>query len=200
MFKYMSLRLAVATSCIVISTITLAEVKMYNNAPSAEEMGNVLFSSEKKPEYRTRSISFSKKKAQPHMTESATKSIDEPPSQQYYDNTPKTIGLPIKFASNSTEIMDESLPFLNQVGKMMNMDKHSGEKLLIEGHTDAVGSEDYNLILSYKRAKSVRSFLVKNYNVSSSRLKVNGKGESEPLDGTRPSDAVNRRVQFYKAN
>jgi OmpA-OmpF porin, OOP family len=200
MFKYKSVSLSLAAaSCFMISSVTAGDVQMYKNAPSAEEMGDVLFSSDKKPEMRTRSISFTKKKTQPHMQEAQPKSIDNSYEQTSFD-TPKTIGLPIKFASNSSNIMDESLPFLNEVGKMMTMEKHNSQKLLIEGHTDALGSDDYNFILSYKRAKSVRDYLVENFNVPASRLKVNGKGESEPLDGTSPDDAVNRRVQFYKAN
>lgn len=198
-FKSVSLSLAVAAGCFMISSVTAGDVQMYKNAPSAEEMGDVLFSSDKKPEMRTRSISFTKKKTQPHMQEAQPKSIDNASEQASFDS-PKTIGLPIKFASNSSNIMDESLPFLNEVGKMMTMEKHNRQKLLIEGHTDALGSDDYNFILSYKRAKSVRDYLVENFNVSPSRLKVNGKGESEPLNGTTPEDAVNRRVQFYKAN
>ena len=200
MFKYKSVSLSLAAAgCFMISSVTAGDVQMYKNAPSAEEMGDVLFSSDKKPEMRTRSISFTKKKTQPYMQEAQPKSIDNANEQASFD-TPKTIGLPIKFASNSSNIMDESLPFLNEVGKMMTMEKHNNQKLLIEGHTDALGSDDYNFILSYKRAKSVRDYLVENFNVSPSRLKVNGKGESEPLDGTTPDDAVNRRVQFYKAN
>ncbi len=203
--KQISLVIVAGITASVASTVSVAgDVKMYRSAPSAEEMGNILFSEEKKPAYRTRSISFGGMKPATHMQDAEPKSMPAQeqqavmPQEMVADISPATIGLPIKFASNSSDIMDESLPFLNEVGKMMTM--HSDQKLLIEGHTDALGSDDYNFILSYKRAKAVRNYLVQNFNLPESNLKINGKGESEPLDGSNPSDAVNRRVQFYKAN
>ena len=232
--------------CIFLSTAVLAgDIKMYNNTPSAEEMGKILFSNDnentKKTAVKTRSISFSKKKHTPHMQQAViAKSVAKNPcdfssAEEIANTEPKTrtisfskkkttpsmkqaaqeklktqdpcnsivtksIGLPIKFARNSSTIMNESLPFINELGKMLTMEKHRANNLLIEGHTDAAGNDDYNLKLSYKRANAVKQYLQRNYSISSSRLFVKGKGETEPLEGTNPTDAVNRRVQFYKAN
>jgi len=180
------------------------KVKVYNKAPSAEEMGSILFSEEKKIEkqtaVRTRSISFSKKKTAPKMQEVQTKSVAQDPcssneevaanssedktraisfskkktqakmqdvssksveSAPCASNSVKSIGLPIKFTRNSSTIMDESLPFLKELGKMLAMDKYKNNNLLIEGHTDASGSDEYNLNLSFRRADSVKNYFIK---------------------------------------
>lgn len=196
------------SSCLMVSSISWAgSVKMFNTAPSAEQMGDILFSDDSgqantHPMSRTRSITFSKKKPAAHMQQQATpKSMSTASTQSSSTSSHevKSIGLPIKFASNSAQIMQDAIPFLNEIGKMLTMKKHSDKKLLIEGHTDAAGSEEYNLLLSYRRAKAVRNYLVNNFHIDASRLKVSGKGESEPLEGSDPMDGINRRVQFYKA-
>ncbi len=66
----------------------------------------------------------------------------------------------------------------------------------VEGHTDAVGSADYNVSLSERRALSVGEYLVK-MGVEPSRLMLIGKGMAEPLTQD-PYDPANRRVQFVR--
>ena len=165
-------------------------VKMYSDkAPSAEEMGSILFSNqpaEMKPAgIKMRSISFGK-----------PKNLPEPKAVSQQSST---IGLPIKFGYNSSEILNESKPFLNEIGRMLSLPDFSGEKLLIEGHTDASGSENYNRYLSERRAESVKNYLRNNFNIASNRLFVTGMGESQSLPGVDPFAAVNRRVQFRKS-
>ncbi len=68
----------------------------------------------------------------------------------------------------------------------------------IQGHTDSIGSEDYNLDLSEKRAESVKQLLVDS-GISSSRITTKGFGESKPVASNQTDEgrAHNRRV-FYK--
>ena len=68
----------------------------------------------------------------------------------------------------------------------------------IQGHTDDQGDDDYNLDLSMRRAKSVRTYLVQS-GVEESRLLAQGYGESAPLQpGTsEEARAANRRVEFH---
>jgi OmpA-OmpF porin, OOP family len=69
-------------------------------------------------------------------------------------------------------------------------------ELLIEGHTDSVGSESYNLDLSQRRAQSVRDFLASN-GIAASRMAVRGFGKARPI-ASNESDAgrqQNRRVE-----
>ncbi len=101
----------------------------------------------------------------------------------------------IAFEFNKHEINDEYNSFLSQLAQLV---KQSENTLLnINGHTDAVGSDVYNLNLSQKRALSIANFLVNN-GVVRSRMKCNGFGSSQPLttDSTEQGRAKNRRVEF----
>jgi OOP family OmpA-OmpF porin len=70
-------------------------------------------------------------------------------------------------------------------------------KILIEGHTDAIGSEEYNLILSKKRAQAVLDFMV-SQGVAADRLSSEGYGESRPVadNETEEGRQKNRRVDL----
>jgi outer membrane protein OmpA-like peptidoglycan-associated protein len=67
---------------------------------------------------------------------------------------------------------------------------------LIGGHTDAVGSDQYNERLSEQRAASVKEYLVERSGIQAHRLVDKGFGESRLLDSKHPLDGVNRRVQI----
>ncbi len=71
------------------------------------------------------------------------------------------------------------------------------QKVLIEGHTDADGSDDYNLQLSRLRAEAVRSILVAG-GISTDRIETQGYGETKPLatNATAAGKAQNRRVEI----
>lgn len=73
--------------------------------------------------------------------------------------------------------------------------------LVIEGHTDNVGSEDYNQGLSQRRAEAVRSYLL-SQGIASTRLTAVGKGESTPVASNDSSSGrqMNRRVEVIIAN
>lgn len=166
-------------------------VKMYSGAPpSAEEMANILFAKPagtENPGIKMRSISFGK----------ATK-----PASTYTQATPQnknSVGLPIKFGYNSSDILAESMPFLDEIGRMLGMSDYAQKKLVVEGHTDASGSKGYNQYLSERRAEAVKVYLMSNHNISENRLFVNGMGENQPLPDQDAYAAVNRRVQFYSA-
>ncbi len=186
--------------------------QIFNTPPSAEEMGKILFGKSPDAEstdldtktahtgLKTRSISFAKKAA-PEVANS--ESIASEAKQEVTKSASSglaSIGLPIKFAYNSDEILPESLPFLDEVGKMLSMDEFADKRIVIEGHTDASGSASYNRQLSQQRASAVSHYLAKNYSISASRMRARGVGESKPLPGYAPDDEANRRVQFYSAN
>lgn len=71
-------------------------------------------------------------------------------------------------------------------------------KAQIVGHTDSVGSEEYNMNLSKRRAESVKDLLIKKYKIAPERLEAVGKGEGSPVaeNGTRQGRAQNRRVEL----
>ena len=70
-------------------------------------------------------------------------------------------------------------------------------EILVQGHTDSRGTDEYNLELSEKRAKSVFNQLVRN-GVKSDRLVTMGLGESEPIatNDTDEGRQQNRRVEI----
>lgn len=79
--------------------------------------------------------------------------------------------------------------------------QHPDRTITIEGHTDSVGSEDYNQGLSQRRANSVQQFLV-SQGVASTRLTAVGKGESFPVasNDDNAGRQMNRRVEVVIAN
>jgi len=70
--------------------------------------------------------------------------------------------------------------------------------ILIAGHTDRVGTAEYNQILSVNRATSVRDYLVENYGINTKRLLVKGYGKLQPAtdNGTKEGRYENRRVEI----
>jgi outer membrane protein OmpA-like peptidoglycan-associated protein len=105
-------------------------------------------------------------------------------------------GFLIHFAYDSTEILPQSRPYLDSVGAMLRLPEAQGRKVTIVGHTDARGSEQYNQVLSERRAAAVRDYLTREFGVAADRLQTRGEGETDPLDSANPYDPDNRRVEF----
>ena len=102
----------------------------------------------------------------------------------------------IKFAFNSDIIDLISYPILEEAAEVMK--NHGGESIMIvEGHTDSIGSTKYNKTLSRKRAESVRQYLISK-GVSPFKLKIAPYGESRPIasNKTETGRALNRRIEF----
>jgi len=112
----------------------------------------------------------------------------------------KAVGFNIHFALNSADLLPETLPYLDSMGKMLTMDRTQGVRIRVTGHADASGKASHNLRLSEARAAAVKEYLVKTYGVTPERLETIGYGEGKPLPGTDPYDAVNRRVEFHPLN
>ncbi|MEO8588393.1 MAG: OmpA family protein [Flavobacteriales bacterium] len=77
------------------------------------------------------------------------------------------------------------------------LNKYEDTDILVEGHTDADGSEEHNQTLSVRRAQTVTAYLVQQ-GVRSGRLSSNGYGEAQPVDDntTEAGKAANRRVEI----
>lgn len=110
-------------------------------------------------------------------------------------------GLIVKFDSgilfdfNKANLKDAART--NIANLATSMKNNPETNIMVIGHTDDVGSDSYNYSLSEKRAQSVKDFAVTN-GVSSSRITINGKGESEPIadNTTETGRAQNRRVEI----
>lgn len=104
----------------------------------------------------------------------------------------KTI-LHFNFEFNSAELDDEAEAYVNRIAKRLQEDESL--TLIIEGHTDNIGSDKFNLRLSQKRADAVAHQLIK-AGINPARIKSEGKGLREPLNenATEKQRAENRRV------
>ena len=109
---------------------------------------------------------------------------------------PDTFGFVIRFAYDSAGILPESRPYLDSVGAMLRLPQAGGRQVAIVGHTDAAGSEQYNQALSERRAAAVKAYLAGELDIEAARLKIEGRGETDPLAGSDPYAAQNRRVEF----
>ncbi len=98
----------------------------------------------------------------------------------------------IYFATGKSTILSKSFKPLNEVVKSLN--ENPTYMLEIEGHTDNVGKDEYNMTLSEKRAAAVKAYLVKK-GIDPARLTSKGYGETQPIadNKTAKGRAKNRR-------
>lgn len=101
----------------------------------------------------------------------------------------------IQFNYNSASLDTKSLKKLEPVAELIK--KHSELTVTINGHTDSIGSEQYNKELSVKRAKSVADYLISK-GAPESRVKYYGFGLKYPIDSnkTKQGRQRNRRVEI----
>ena len=101
----------------------------------------------------------------------------------------------INFAFDSSALDKASQVLLERA--VDNLKRNPQMKVLIEGHTDSVGDEDYNMGLSLRRAKAVEDYIV-TQGIPEERMDVKGLGETDPLasNDTPEGRAQNRRVEF----
>ena len=104
----------------------------------------------------------------------------------------------ILFAFDDDEILPESADALDTVAGLLEDNPDLG--LLVVGHTDGVGSFDYNLRLSLDRAQSVVAWLSEEHGISEGRLRPAGAGPMSPMTTNRTEDgrAQNRRVELVE--
>lgn len=109
------------------------------------------------------------------------------------------IGAVILFDFDSDKIKPESIPLLQEYVKALKILLPEGMLLVIAGHTDSIGSKNYNMALSIRRAQSVKNFLMST-GIPADRLFIKGFGESKPLtdNDTEAGRSINRRVEFFR--
>ena len=95
---------------------------------------------------------------------------------------------------NSDRIKEQAAQNLRTL--VASLDKYPNTDLLIVGHTDSLGTNDYNQTLSQRRATAASDYLVAQ-GVSRSRLNAVGRGETEPIaeNGDETGRRLNRRVE-----
>jgi peptidoglycan-associated lipoprotein len=123
--------------------------------------------------------------------------IKESPTMEFVDPSPedKLILKPIYFEYNKSNIRPEYQPVLENISKWLA--KKAAQQLLIEGHCDERGTDEYNLALGERRALAVRRYLVA-LGISADRVHTISYGEEKPavLGSDEAAWSKNRRAEF----
>lgn len=98
------------------------------------------------------------------------------------------------YKSDEMDTNEEILAYLNEMASHL---QETGKTLLITGHTDNIGGEDYNVELGRDRANRVLNYLLEK-GVNKEQVAVDSKGKSEPItsNNTEEGRRQNRRVEF----
>lgn len=108
------------------------------------------------------------------------------------------IDVHIQFEFDSATISPEARSQLQALATALLDPSMTGVRIALNGHTDAKGTDDYNLKLSEARATAVRRELVATYNIAPDRLIAVGFGEEGLIDAYDPEGPVNRRVEVVR--
>lgn len=102
---------------------------------------------------------------------------------------------PIYFDHDESEIKPEFFEYLNRMARVL--DGIHDLRVEITGHTDAVGTDQYNIGLSERRAKSIQDYF-KKQGIDPGKLEIDFKGKREPIDTNKTKEGKqrNRRVHF----
>jgi outer membrane protein OmpA-like peptidoglycan-associated protein len=114
--------------------------------------------------------------------------------------TPGSFDRTVNFAFNSADLTAEARKELDAVAETLNRPNVAKLDIVINGHTDSVGTPDYNQKLSERRAEAARQYLITQHGIDPNRLIAKGYGKSQLLLPSDPSSELNRRVQFQNPN
>ena len=111
------------------------------------------------------------------------------------DNLVLSMPAEVLFDFDSYEVKEGVKESITTLGK--DLAENKDIKLKIIGHTDSIGTEQYNLNLSLERANSIKKYLV-GKEVPADNISVEGYGEEKPVatNLTKEGRAKNRRVEF----
>lgn len=104
------------------------------------------------------------------------------------------MNLNVKFANNSAKLQSQAMSDVQRLADFMT--EHNNTSVVIEGHSSASGNAKYNLTLSQKRADAVKTALINEFDIDSSRVAAKGFGEEQLLStgNTKADHDLNRRV------
>lgn len=134
------------------------------------------------------------KEGKPVLTRTALKKMTETERRDTLQRMePEIVLEPIQFISNQDEF---SVVNMDSFMKAMEY-AQQGKIVLVEGHTDDLGRDSYNLSLSMKRAEKIRELLLSG-GISDELISVIGYGETTPVvpNTSDENRAINRRIEF----
>ena len=94
---------------------------------------------------------------------------------------PLSVNLYVNFDFDSADLTSDARITLDRLGYALVDDRLRNFSFMIEGHTDAKGSDDYNQALSERRAQAVRQYLVAQFGIDPGRLAARGIRQATPV-------------------
>lgn len=117
-----------------------------------------------------------------------------PPASTYYVETRPNVRLNILFDFDRSDIKPQ---YQSEIKKAADfLAQYTDAMVIVEGHTDSKGTDEYNQRLSERRAQAVRNALIQRHGIMPSRITAQGYGESRPVatNETEEGRQQNRRV------
>ena len=113
---------------------------------------------------------------------------------QSFDDV-ESVDLDVKFKFDSAELAGDSRAALDEVAGFLK--RHPKASVRVQGHTDSMGTDEYNLKLSVRRANAAKKYLTSKHKISAQRVSVEGFGEFQPIatNATETGRRMNRRVE-----
>jgi outer membrane protein OmpA-like peptidoglycan-associated protein len=106
----------------------------------------------------------------------------------------------VNFAFDSAELTADARKELDEVAKALSHPDVANFDIIISGHTDDVGTAEYNQKLSERRAAAARQYLITQHGLNAGRLVAKGFGKAQLLLPTEPTNELNRRVSFQNSS
>jgi outer membrane protein OmpA-like peptidoglycan-associated protein len=102
----------------------------------------------------------------------------------------------VNFDFNKATLRKDAVPILDEALQILK--EQGSVDIIVQGHTDSVGSDEYNMKLSRQRADTVRDYFVK-HGIAATRITAEGLGESKPVASNKTAGgrAENRRVELH---
>ena len=108
---------------------------------------------------------------------------------------PKDLVSYFEFDKSEFKVNDMTKKYINESSVYIN--EFTNARLMITGHTDAIGTEEYNQSLGLRRAESTKQYFEK-LGIPAVKIRIESKGETQPVDNnsTREGRANNRRTEI----
>jgi outer membrane protein OmpA-like peptidoglycan-associated protein len=107
-----------------------------------------------------------------------------------------SISLDVKFEFDSARLTDEARRQVDELGAALASDTLGPYRFELAGHTDVVGTAEYNQKLSERRSAAVKDYLVQQFKIAPNRLSTVGWGFQKLQNPQDPQAAENRRVEI----
>jgi outer membrane protein OmpA-like peptidoglycan-associated protein len=91
------------------------------------------------------------------------------------------------------------MPAVQELGKALSNPSLKGSTFVVAGHTDAIGSDAFNLDLSERRADTIKNYLAQKFGINGADLVTVGYGKTRLKDAQHPTNPTASRSSTWKA-